>query len=152
LKIYSNLNKNGESWNIAGKTIPATGFYAKMDDGSVEAFLLEHDYVSSPEYIYLGTTDKPVQENGITLKSGRVAIAYENATSFRVYPTVNLKDLTFNPKTLKLPVAPEYRVEISDLDGKLLDKKTFKMEDGKITLDHTVNKATCYIFFTEKVK
>lgn len=83
LQVWSNLNLDGREWKITVDNldfvIPSGGFVA-FKEGEILAYSAKlnswhrHEYVKSPEYIYLDGRDKPIDIHGIKLDKGSIAI------------------------------------------------------------------------------
>ena len=146
-EVYANLNRNKEAWEVNGKTIPAHGFYAVAPEGNAEAFSLDFDYVTSPEYTYLhGRDNNPAEYGNIKLASGGVAFRPDGDKKFLCYPQTTFRDLEFDPAKLGLADAAEYSVRLFDLQGKVIGEQTIAKTDGVIRIAKPAYKAVCYEF------
>ena len=151
LKLYVNLNKQGDPWTIAGRTIPAPGYYAVMPDGKMEAFSLDYDLVKSPEYHYIHTRNAPVNVPGIRVASGGAAFRPDGAGRFLLFPQKTFRDLAFHPAQLGLPAAASYQVKLIDLDGRTIAERSIAADQGGwIRLEKPEPKVACYEFTEEK--
>jgi hypothetical protein len=105
LEVWTNLNHENKNWKIAirGKeyTLPSGGFIAYCPDEllAYSAQLNDtsrHEYVMSPNYIYLDTRDQPLVLEGIGLCKGAAAIKVINNCKLIIYPLPSFEKLQIN--------------------------------------------------------